>query len=471
MATAWESGATHPDWHTIKWKPSAEKRDALITAVQADTSVLARSPHVAHRWQTRGNRLVALGYPDIAAGDAYKATLLCVKSLEYLTSPSLIRRNQDTHQLAYRTLLHALKHLHCDHDALVYCREAQNAYPRNRVFKKSLKHLERHKIKTELGFVARKPFFPWTAPQHLCRQPQILELAREEFEANLADESRGFTAACELSKTPLARSAARGEKRKSRFRDAEDAETPDLSKIREDSYGVYAAKDVQAGELLLLDHTVIGYASGAEETINHCANCYADTPHPLYAGCCDAVFCSGTCENLSLNEYHKVMCGKDLSWLRKGDHLQWLLFRCLAMVVQADVHPLDHPLVARLTARSSARPEPFSFIECIVKPLRMLDTFGADFFQPQYDTSVLVTLQTRISTNYWNCGVYKRNQRIRECSGVNPLYSFFNHSCQANGEWNSNNSTTIVVTALEDIKKGEEITIAYVAVHGRDRKR
>ncbi|KAK4991162.1 hypothetical protein LTR66_006616 [Elasticomyces elasticus] len=397
MATAWESGATHPDWHTIKWKPSVAKRHALIKAVQADTNVLARSPHVAHRWQTRGNRFVALGYPDIAAGDAYKATLLCVKSLEYLTSPSLIRRTQDTHQLA---------------------------------------------------------------------QPQILELAREEFEANLVDESRGFTAACKLSKTPLARSAARGEKRKSRFRDVEDAETQDLSEIREDSYGVYAAKDVQAGELLLLDHTIIGYASGAEETINHCANCYADTPHPLYAGCCDAVFCSGTCENLSLNGYHKVMCGKDLSWLRKGDHLQWLMFRCLAMVVQAGVHPLDHPLVARLTARSSACPEPFSFVECIVKPLRMLDTFGADFFQPQYDTSVLVTLQTRISTNYWNCGVYKRNQRIRECSGVNPLYSFFNHSCQANGKWNSNNSTSIVVTALEDINKGEEITIAYVAVQG-----
>lgn len=78
------------------------------------------------------------------------------------------------------------------------------------------------------------------------------------------------------------------------------------------------------------------------------------------AECCGTFYCTQGCLEEAKPTYHKVICGKDFSWLSKPtnkgrkapvhtndlDGQMWL--RILATCVQSGLHPLEHPIMAGL---------------------------------------------------------------------------------------------------------------------------
>lgn len=94
-----------------------------------------------------------------------------------------------------------------------------------------------------------------------------------------------------------------------------------------------------------------------------------------------------------------------------------------------------------------------------MRPIRVLQEFGVDVFKDsRYDTWVLRVIWTRMVNNRLG-GI--DTARHREWERIDSLYSFFNHSCEPNATADRTRSTTIMMGAEKDIKKGEEITVAY----------
>jgi hypothetical protein len=166
------------------------------------------------------------------------------------------------------------------------------------------------------------------------------------------------------------------------------------------------------------------------------------------------------------------VCGKDLSKFEKAyrknlatpekaaDEL--LFLRVLAGAVQhSTVHPLCTPFVNQLTALYDGnKHQPFDCKTNIVGTFRMLTCLGVDIFaNHNFDTWVLQTLRARTGNN------------VREYStdghahiAINPLYSFFNHSCEPNVKWEDDKSThssSIRMHTLRSVTKGEELLTNY----------
>lgn len=164
-----------------------------------------------------------------------------------------------------------------------------------------------------------------------------------------------------------------------------------------------------------------------------------------------------------------------------------VMCRLLLAAIQDGVsNPLDHSLVARLTPtyRYDAEPQSFYRHTDIDIPMRALQQFGIDIFADHnFDTWVLFTVFARAENN--SCGCLLSESLM-------PLFSLFNHSCEPNLEWirprggsreNSDNEeedenndqsffgrqpveegidhSTIIVTTLRDIKKGEQLFVEY----------
>lgn len=112
-------------------------------------------------------------------------------------------------------------------------------------------------------------------------------------------------------------------------------------------------------------------------------------------------------------------------------------------------HPLDHSLIARLTATyREGKWRSFDLENDIVVPHEALRKFGIDIFgNPNYaDSYVLFEMMSRIDNNAWsNPGT----------TSINGLFSLINHSCEPNARWKSQKSHLMLkVVASRDIAKG-----------------
>jgi hypothetical protein len=264
---------------------------------------------------------------------------------------------------------------------------------------------------------------------------------------------------------------------------------------KKDMLGMFASRNIQPGELILVERTPTGACSNAEGFI--CGNCYGRVKcPPIQSTCCSKiteesaeaahrdikaaskllVFCSAACYDIAMETYHKVLCGQDLNWLiepAKGLEINasplrpLLMLRFLASCVQSGsgTSPLDHPMIARLQPLANCgHVDVFTFNESIVAPIKILQHLGVDVFANlNYDTMVLHSIWTRIANNKFGSPDPKRGF-IDE---ILPLLPLFNHSCDPNLEQKrEDSSTTIRTFAKRFIAKGEEMFNSYMDVGG-----
>jgi hypothetical protein len=283
--------------------------------------------------------------------------------------------------------------------------------------------------------------------------------------------------------------------------------------------GLFAARDIAAEEKILVDHCVTGISDVSPSKGQHCEACHGALVFPykrpsqivLPICCKSAAFCSRACHDTAMAGYHKMTCKKSFDWLfgslglvgKEGCGTRWrpILFLRVVAVVLADlqgrakkgepaVHPLQHPLIARMAANyppiDKVQPDvshDWQYFENVVAPTRILMQLGINVFtNPDWTPEVIQTIFWHIENNA-NMGKTTLTGSQVIMVNINPNYLFMNHSCEPNVSWHgavpsgdvsiewlkgmngeilSPGCSAVWCTAARDIKKGEELKISYI---------
>lgn len=307
--------------------------------------------------------------------------------------------------------------------------------------------------------------------------------------------------------------------------------------------GIFATRDIEAGEMVLVDQCLTAISNVPSNRFEHCDACHASLKMPwlqpyemIKPSCCNAVaFCSRGCYQTASKGYHTVVCGKDFDWLyansgpevSAGAGYTWqkIMFLRLISIIIAEqraqikkgdkpVHPLRHPLVARMTANYASPDKLYpsylndwQYNESVVSPTKILMQLGIDVFQnTDFSQEVIQTIYWRIENNASMSTVdlslsapkpsgtnpaFATHRPSEDASNknavpmvsLNPSYLFFNHSCDPNISWHGAvpdpwvgvdwlmgyngeilkpGSSAMFCKAIRDIKMGEELKISYV---------
>ncbi|KAK0117777.1 hypothetical protein ONS95_012102 [Cadophora gregata] len=489
-----------------------------------------------------------LGFSDIAVGNAHRAILL-IEAAMRITGSSLptssnniagtqgssafqeldifTRRMistkfnglglysiqdelQQLHRQAYHMLLAGMLGTGANWEGLRIAKTAQKLYPEDL----ELRQLE-HELKgafkdrrqayvevqdeeelkkadmieaSRMGKIYQKKY-PWMDQDLYKRTPKVLRQSNKTFEG-ISSEVRPVS-----------------------FGDAK----PRVIKEGQDvgPLGIFATQDIEAGKLVMLDKTVTGVSSVPSSRLEHCDACQGSLKPPYglvhemeKPSCCGkVVYCSHECYESAAKGYHKVLCGHDFDWLYEvikvgktsGAPTHWksVNFLRIVAVVLADirtskVHPLQHPLIARMSANYPPEGKILSqydaghqwlYFTNVVAPTRILLQLGVDIYtDPHWSQEVIQTIFWRIENN--------ANMATTELAGtkahlvcINPNYLFFNHSCQPNVSWHGAvpdgkvgiswletpeggylqpGCSAVWCFAARNIKKGEQLTISYI---------
>ncbi|PSS03815.1 hypothetical protein BD289DRAFT_358434 [Coniella lustricola] len=354
------------------------------------TDALADSPYDLILYLQRAVVYSNLGYPDLAAGDAYRALLLTDEirnnGFEYheqaihalslysslpATLPQVLRYgalskglpdmanghgalpsgpHQELAALAsvrcYQILSISLLLCGCLKSAYMYCQRGIAASPSNQELLNTKEHIltmGRRRLQTddvdidslpEWG-VVRREVYPWNMHEPDRFSDDSLAFLNQEL-AVIAPKC-----AVRVSELPVLLDGAS---------DTDGyAIIPTCSQL-----GLFAKEDIAPGETVLDEYSLLTANNRHKEST--CDACGSELP-PLSADsgpvqcdeCYDTVFCDEFCHNKAQELYHPAVCEKDVDAIAKDPEAKeadaslylLLLARLLAMATHQDLHPLD----------------------------------------------------------------------------------------------------------------------------------
>ena len=444
------------------------------------TAHIEQSPYSCSSYMQRAVCHEKLGYPDLAAGDAYRALLLtdelldesgewhelAVEAAEHQRDEGSKGGNVDGEeepwyhaiaegcaQRSYKILAQTLSECGDLSAAWDFTERGLKASPdqdtlrelREQILNRHRQsQLENDPMWDESAFhprtdlpengSARREIYPWNEHE--------TDRFSDDSLAFLNAEIRSAAPKCEVRavELPVLNTQALDQK---------------LATITQ--LGIFATTDIRPDETVLLEPSVLTSSTGLFDPL--CDACSSalptvdpDLPLPQCPDCDDIVFCSDACLRRAQNLYHPAVCGlpdfdivaKDPSPFAASNALYTLLIaRTLAMAETQNTHPLDLPQVKYLWGdftppRSPVtRTLPFSFETNIAQPLHLLSRLDKDPFTPEtfgrYDTWVINTLLAK----YRGVANAKMNARTGspEVAGVHWLWCLSNHSCAPNVKW------------------------------------
>jgi hypothetical protein len=458
--------------------------------VKACTQAISCSPYSASLWIDRGKCLLKLQYPELSVGDADKATLLtkifregkskiathvgvevardldltwlfnsegsCLDSLMSY-STDILDRSRDLERRAQTLLTQALL---CTHSFVEAFEVFQNIPDtrntrsevnvlRNTIIKAwnvqsalwEADGMSEHEIqKDEKAGAVYVRRYPWMSARLSIRSSHVVMHANASIRRNSG-------AACFVGKSKV-----RGEEK--------------------DVLGLFAQTRLHSGMRFLKDTTSLCAVDNPAKACSTCCKVISSRRCERSAPCCNMKFCSPSCRNRA-EAYHKVQCGQDLDLYRKARACPLAsaekvtedrtLLRVLATVVSENAsHPLRSVVLGALTAsydREDA--ERFSLAADIVRPIDMLTKLGVDVFSnAAYDTWVIMTILARVRNDS-----RESHDDGRHLIAINPLFSFFNHSCDPNvveDTDENDTSSTLTLKTTEGVKANQELFISYL---------
>ncbi|KAF2858198.1 hypothetical protein K470DRAFT_221698 [Piedraia hortae CBS 480.64] len=410
----WQSIRAPCQGTEIAATPNGPELQELATALAWQTKLISRHPYNPQNWIMRAKTLEKLQYPELVVGDAHKAVLLC----GYLATQA---RHSSQWRLGYGMDFWMSDDQTSSDDETEKI-QSHILHIRHQAEELWSNHLPRGPHLASEGLYFQRKY-PWMEPRHGGRDEGLISAINEEFQTKAP---KGKTPCCVLR------------------RDA-------VGDAGSEAIGVFATRGITAKSTILMDKTQVWGCTGPG---------VGKSPRKIEYGCA--------------NPMHPNITGEDtpnLGWIRDelgGDAAEAimrcrLLFYCLRDGVS---HPLDHPLVARLTPNYyQLQPGRFQADYDIELPVSWLQRCGMDIFaaitKQNYDTWVLFTLWARISNNSWSDPIH---------TGLQPLFSFFNHSCEPNASWSvvPHDHTTLHVVAARDISAGDQIFIHYAGYNSDD---
>ena len=368
---------------------TASRVASLLARRQELTQALADSPYDLILYLRRALVHSDLGYPDLAAGDAYRALLLTDEvrdgSFEYHEQAVEALRNRakdpppdildygalstgsgdladgysaqgpELHQeitalasvRCFQVLSLSLLLCGCLRSAYDFCDRGLVAAPSNRELlniKEYIGTVARRRLRTDHFVVADLPdrglvpreVYPWNTHEPDRVSPDSL--------ARLNKELAAVAPKCEVrvAQLPVL------------LEGASDTDDYDIIPTCE-QLGLFARVDIAPGEVVLDEYSVLTANSRRDEPA--CDACGSALP-PLgpdstaaaCPDCDDAVFCDATCLARAQALYHPAVCDKDVDTAAKDPKdaheatealYLLLLVRVLAMAAHQDAHPLD----------------------------------------------------------------------------------------------------------------------------------
>ena len=368
------------------------QREALLARRHQLTEALHHSPYDLILYLDRAVVHSNLAYPDLAAGDAYRALLLTDEAgdedFEYheqarealekyatasfpevldhgslaSTASELVDGHNPDHQSkqyqqlaslasvrCYQILSLSLLLCGCLKSALSFCERGLGVVPQNeelRDIKGYIEQVVRRRLRKPAGEpvdahslpdrgVVRREIYPWNTHEPDRFSDESLSFLNKHLSA-MAPKC-----AVKISHLPV---LLDGESNT----DGYDI-IPTCRQL-----GLFAKEDIAPGEAVLREYSLLTANNRLKESA--CDACGAELP-PLHAQpgaiacpeCSDAVFCSEFCYNQAMAQYHPAVCDRDVDSIAKdpaandaGESLYLLLLaRLLAMAAHQHVHPLD----------------------------------------------------------------------------------------------------------------------------------
>jgi SET domain len=456
------------------------------------TAHLYENPYDLVLYIERATAYEHLGYPDLAAGDAYRALLLIDEvsdeDFEYhqqtlsalalrngvendencledpLISACLLKSSKQCFSLLTLNLFKC----NCFKSSLDFCNRGLVAFPndseflaqRERIVNAAKKALGSTATDEKLNVAsfpehgqAKRELYPWND-----KEPDRFSKESIEF---LNSEMQKVAPKCEVLMTelPTLTIAQIAELRKQ-----------NLSIPTNKQLGMFAKEDIAPSEIVLQERTLLTVNNRLHESLcDACSTVLPDLKTASLTGqqiqscpdCTDVIFCDYTCLDLALETYHPAVCGKDVDAIGKdtdprqaADALYLLLLqRSFALAETQELHPLDLKEVKYIWGdfTNSATPGsveapsavqwnidaslPFSFENNIASPLHVLEKMDINIFErlADFDTWVINTLYAKFRGTA-SARLSTLDGRP-EVSAVHPNWCLANHSCNPNVVW------------------------------------
>ncbi|KAJ8116596.1 hypothetical protein OPT61_g2001 [Boeremia exigua] len=475
-----------------------ERRTELINKLIALQHQTPEQPYsIVHRINL-AKAYKSLGYPDLAAGDAYKALLLVdevaeegeyhdealeAANIDYLSesaasltidSADAVQSEEDKvvswaqenlSRTAHDILIESLLSCGCFRSAFDYIARATRAFPTDDTFSKYdeilTSKLQAYYEKdgenvddvevddySDKGLVRRENY-PWNEYEPDRHSEECLRFLNEEM-ASIAPRLE-----VRVSELPLLST------------DSSNQEQGEVRFVKQ--LGVFAKEDIAPGEEVLNEKSLLTAVSRLHDVYcDACSTKLPDSPgaESTVLSCeeCDEVFfCSEECHDLAQDTYHPSICGVSVEQGKvpareAADSLySILLVRALALAETQELHPLelkelryiwgdyhntdldstwavDHE--GRLVDAFAGAPRtlPFSFNNNIIKPLHLLEKMDVNIFTQSYRYDTWV-----FNTIYAKLrGTASAQQGLDgrpEIGAVHPMWCLANHSCDPNVAW------------------------------------
>ncbi|KAI5465755.1 hypothetical protein BGZ63DRAFT_400201 [Mariannaea sp. PMI_226] len=366
------------------------RHEQLLSRRSELTEDISNQPYDPIPYLERAVVHVDLGYPDLAAGDAYRALLLTDEALnegfefheqafeslqtraahalpevlnyDGLPEDKLQFPNEDNehHQddaqrlatlasiRAFQLLSMSLLCCGCLQSAADFCVRGLQLCPKNndlintkgKITAAACRRLGRDDVEIETAGLpdrglVRREVYPWNDHEPDRFSPESL--------ADLNSHLKEMAPKCavEVATLPILVEGA--------------STTDDQASIATcKQLGVFAQEDIEPGEAVLKEYSLLTANNRLKDAL--CDACSCDLP-PLGSEieavscpeCYDTVFCSQFCFDQAQERYHPAICEKDVDAIAKDpdafeadDTLYLLLLsRVLAIAAHEEVHPLD----------------------------------------------------------------------------------------------------------------------------------
>ncbi|CAK4034189.1 wd and tetratricopeptide repeat [Lecanosticta acicola] len=425
----------HPDdWEPTRPYEQGETRldrdtvGALVDLMNRETDTIQRHPYDPSSWLRRSRTLASLRYPELAAGDAHKASLLCRKMMSNLTPQR--RGWRVGHRMGFwmRGEEEEGEEEEEEEEGCASSSDMDLEHERQREYLMALQQQAEKLLEGNVylypeedeGLCVLRPY-PWLREEHTYRSDELVDsLNRDLLDPN---STNGGKSCCVLKRYAFGKGVGARE--------------------GADLLGVFASRDISRDEVIVVDKSRVWGCNG-----------------PGKQGDLRNLFGGVACMDPGHPNTEGESVQQDLRWIRD---------RCGRRAVEAIVkvrflmcaiedgvhHPLDHHLIAALTPTyRKDKFRHFSLDRDIAVPNEALQQFGIDIFANlNWDTWTIFVLMARVENNSWG---------DPHTAGVNPLFSMFNHSCEPNVKWRiPEDHRTMTMSTLREVQKGEQLFVTY----------
>ena len=238
--------------------------------------------------------------------------------------------------------------------------------------------------------------------------------------------------------------------------------------------GVFARGAMKKNKVFLVDRAAVAAAGPADDGMwRSCTTCFNDLEASAGAMvCCEMQYCSQECSTAALQTFHALLCGRQFEFIaqdrsvrgRRRTRFAMLMARVIACAM-AEGSAISHPLMSSLLVPLQGRYEESPFGNCVDLTLlldwmnRILNEFGGDvWIDKQWDTWVIQTIISRLDQNSYP---FPMGSFGKGGVTINLRRCLFNHSCNPNVDLGRVGKTTVAMTALRKIERGEELTVSY----------